>query len=41
MDALGREHDKIVEQAERTTRQLIDDAIARGLARPAPGFTAQ
>lgn len=41
MEALGREQEKITEQAERTTRKAIDDAIARGLAQPAPGSSAQ
>ena len=36
MDALGEQMDQLSEQAERETLKLIDDAVARGLAKPAP-----
>jgi len=36
MDVLGRQIDALSEQAERETLRLIDDAVARGLAQPAP-----
>ncbi len=41
MDALGRQHERVSAEAERTTRKLIDDAIARGLAQPAPVGSSQ
>ncbi|HEY0502162.1 MAG TPA: M56 family metallopeptidase [Lysobacter sp.] len=41
MEALGQEQEKLANEAERITRKLIDDAIARGLARPAPVASAQ
>ncbi|MFC5577839.1 M56 family metallopeptidase [Lysobacter niabensis] len=36
MDALGEQMDQLSEKAERETLKLIDDAVARGLAKPAP-----
>lgn len=36
MDALGQRMDAIGKQAERETLQLIDEAMAKGLAQPAP-----
>jgi len=36
MDALGEQMDKLSAQAERETLSLIDDAMAKGLAKPAP-----
>lgn len=36
MDALGEEMDKMSTQAERETLSLIDEAMAKGLAKPAP-----
>jgi beta-lactamase regulating signal transducer with metallopeptidase domain len=36
MEALGEQMDRLSERAERETLQLIDDAVARGLAEPAP-----
>lgn len=41
MDVLGAQHEKVVAKAEAETRKLIDDAIARGLALPAPTYSAQ
>jgi beta-lactamase regulating signal transducer with metallopeptidase domain len=36
MDTLGEQMDQLSEKAERETLQLIDDAVAKGLAKPAP-----
>jgi len=36
MDALGEQMDKLSTQAERETLSLIDEAMAKGLAKPAP-----
>ena len=36
MDVLGKEQDRLSAQAERETRALIDTAVSRGLASPAP-----
>ncbi|GAB3093055.1 M56 family metallopeptidase [Lysobacter terrae] len=36
MDELGEQMDRLSEQAERETLRLIDDAVAKGLAQPAP-----
>ena len=36
MDALGKEQEKVVHEAERRTQDLLDNAMARGLARPVP-----
>lgn len=36
MDALGEEMDVLSAKAEKETLQLIDDAVAKGLAKPAP-----
>jgi hypothetical protein len=36
MDALGKEQEKVVHEAERRTQGLLDNAMARGLARPVP-----
>ena len=36
MDALGEQMDQLSAKAERETLQLIDDAVAKGLAKPAP-----
>lgn len=36
MDALGSQMDRLSAQAERETLQVIDEAIAKGLAKPAP-----
>lgn len=36
MDVLGGQMDQLSTQAERETLQLIDDAVAKGLAKPAP-----
>ncbi len=41
MDALGEQMDKLSDQAERETQKLIDEALAKGLALPAPGRTRQ
>ena len=35
MEALGEEHEKLTEQSLREIRVVVDEAIARGLARPA------
>lgn len=37
MDILGKEQEKRVAQAERETKALLDEAMAKGLAKPAPG----
>ena len=36
MDALGQRMEAIGQQAERETLKLIDEAMAKGLAQPAP-----
>jgi len=36
MDALGKEQEKIIHEAERKTHDLLDSAMARGLARAMP-----
>jgi hypothetical protein len=36
MEALGKQMDAVSKQAERETLQLIDEAMAKGLAQPAP-----
>ena len=36
MDAIGQRMDKVSRKAERDTLQLIDEAMAKGLAKPAP-----
>lgn len=36
MDVLGKQMDELSKQAERETLQVIDDAVAKGLAKPAP-----
>jgi beta-lactamase regulating signal transducer with metallopeptidase domain len=36
MEALGERMDQLSEKAERETQKLIDEAVAKGLARPAP-----
>ena len=36
MDVLGHKQDQLSAQAERETRQLIEEAVAKGLASPAP-----
>ena len=36
MDALGREHERHAQVAERKMKVLIDEAVGRGLAKPAP-----
>lgn len=41
MDALGEQQEKLVEEAERETRKLIAEAMAKGLARPAPARNTQ
>lgn len=41
MDALGKQQEKLVEQAERETQKLISEAMAKGLARPAPISTTR
>lgn len=40
MDALGKEQEKVAAEAERKTRAIIDDALAKGLALPAPRYGA-
>lgn len=40
MDALGKEQEKVIAEAERRTRQLIDEAVSKGLALPAPRYGA-
>jgi beta-lactamase regulating signal transducer with metallopeptidase domain len=41
MEALGEQQEKLVAQAERELQQLIDEAVAKGLATPAPRTTTQ
>lgn len=41
MDALGKEQKKIIDQAERRTQDIIDSAMARGLAQPLPRLTSR
>ncbi|HEY5849796.1 MAG TPA: M56 family metallopeptidase [Lysobacter sp.] len=41
MDVLGAQHEKVVAKAEAETRKLINDAIGKGLALPAPTYAAQ
>lgn len=41
MDALGKEQKKIIEEAERRTQDIIDAAMARGLAQPLPRLTSR
>jgi len=36
MDALGKEQDKVIHEAERKTHEVLDGAMARGLAKPVP-----
>ena len=36
MDALGREHERHAQVAERKMKAVIDEAVGRGLAKPAP-----
>ena len=36
MDALGEEHERHAKVAEREMKALIDEAVGRGLAKPAP-----
>jgi hypothetical protein len=36
MDALGKEQEKFIHEAERKTHDVLDSAMARGLARPVP-----
>lgn len=36
MDALGREHERHAKVAEQEMKVLIDEAVSRGLAKPAP-----
>lgn len=36
MDAIGKQMDAVSQKAEHETLQLIDDAVAKGLAKPAP-----
>ncbi|UNK49539.1 M48 family metalloprotease [Lysobacter sp. S4-A87] len=41
MEVLGAQHEKVAAKAEAETRKLISDAIAKGLALPAPAYSAQ
>lgn len=41
MEVLGAQHEKVVAKAEAETRKLISEAIDKGLALPAPGYSAQ
>ncbi|HZX77008.1 M56 family metallopeptidase [Lysobacter sp.] len=41
MDALGKEQKKIIDEAERRTQDIIDSAMARGLAQPLPRLTSR
>lgn len=41
MDALGQQQEKLVAQAERETQKLISEAMAQGLALPAPSRTTR
>jgi len=36
MDALGKEQEKVIHEAERKTHEVLDSAMARGLAKPVP-----
>jgi len=36
MDALGKEQEKVIHEAERKTHEVLDGAMARGLATPVP-----
>ncbi|GAB3352819.1 M56 family metallopeptidase [Lysobacter tyrosinilyticus] len=36
MEALGAKHEKVTEQAERELSALVSEALAKGLAKPAP-----
>ena len=36
MEAIGREHEKAAQQAERELSAVVSEALAKGLARPAP-----
>ncbi len=36
MDALGKRQEKAVAQAEREMRSIVDEAVSKGLAQPAP-----
>jgi len=38
MDALGKQQEKVIHEAERKTHDLLDSAMARGLARPVPSM---
>ena len=38
MEALGRTHEKAADQAERELRTLVTEALANGLAKPAPAL---
>jgi beta-lactamase regulating signal transducer with metallopeptidase domain len=41
MDALGKQQKKIIDEAERRTQDIIDSAMARGLAQPLPRLTSR
>jgi len=41
MDVLGKQHEKLVAKAEAETQKLISEAISKGLALPAPAYSAQ
>jgi beta-lactamase regulating signal transducer with metallopeptidase domain len=41
METLGKQQEKLSAQAEIETRQLLNDAIAKGLAKPAPETAAK
>ncbi len=41
MEVLGAQHEKVAAKAEAETRKLISEAIDKGLALPAPGYSAQ
>jgi beta-lactamase regulating signal transducer with metallopeptidase domain len=41
MEVLGAQHEKVVAKAEAETRKLISEAIDKGLALPAPDYSAQ
>lgn len=41
MDALGKEQKKVIDAAERRTQDIIDSAMARGLAQPLPRLTSR
>jgi len=36
MDALGKQQEKVIHEAERKTHEVLDSAMARGLAKPVP-----